>query len=206
MKKIDLNTYNRKEIYEHFSNVDHPFYSITMPIDVTNLYNYSKKNKYSFYHLMVWLVSKTMNNLDNFKLRIINNELYLLDKVNPSFTHMNKGEEIFKIITVLYSDDFNKFDLESKELESTQKTLFSKSDTDDLIFISCLPWLDFTALTNERSLDINDAIPRVAWGKYYNENDKLFIHLSLDVNHRTIDGYHIGLFKEELDKQISLLK
>ena len=76
---------------------------------------------------------------------------------------------------------------------------------DDLIFLSCLPWLDLTALTNERNFDPDDAIPRLAWGKYVRREGRLELGYSGEVNHRFIDGLHIGRFAERLQALIEAL-
>ena len=48
-------------------------------------------------------------------------------------------------------------------------------------------------------------MPRLAWGRWYEENDRLWVHLSVEVNHRLIDGLHIGQMKEALDREIAAL-
>ena len=75
----------------------------------------------------------------------------------------------------------------------------------DMIFFSCVPWLDITALTNERDLDVDDAIPRIAWGKFTEENGRETLGLSIEVNHRFIDGLHIGQFAQELERMMEQL-
>ena len=74
-----------------------------------------------------------------------------------------------------------------------------------MIFFSCLPWLDVTSLTNERNLDPDDAVPRIAWGKFVQENGRWMLGMSLEVNHRFIDGVHIGQFAKELEKLMEAL-
>ena len=74
-----------------------------------------------------------------------------------------------------------------------------------MIFFSCLPWVDVTALTNERDFDADDAIPRIAWGKFVEENGRWMLGLSLEVNHRFIDGLHIGQFVKALEKSMEEL-
>ena len=86
-----------------------------------------------------------------------------------------------------------------------QTAFLQGEDTDSLIYFSCTPWFDFTALTNEHSLDRDDTVPRLAWGRWYEENDRLWVHLSVEVNHRLIDGLHIGQMKEVLDREIAAL-
>lgn len=45
MHFIGQKNWNRKEIYDNFSKLDYPFYSVTIPIDVTNVKKLSKKIK-----------------------------------------------------------------------------------------------------------------------------------------------------------------
>lgn len=49
------------------------------------------------------------------------------------------------------------------------------------------------------------ASPRVAWGRYVEENGRKTLGLSLEVSHRLIDGLHIGRFAQELERLISEL-
>lgn len=65
-------------------------------------------------------------------------------------------------------------------------------ETDQLIYYFCLPWMDMTAMTNERDLAAPEArdesIPHIAWGKYMVRGDRLELGISIEVNHRLIDG------------------
>ena len=69
----------------------------------------------------------------------------------------------------------------------------------------CLPWVSLTALTNERDFDADDAIPRIVWGKYHREGERDVLGLALEVNHRLIDGLHIGRFVQDLQQRIDAL-
>ena len=51
--------------------------------------------------------------------------------------------------------------------------LDQEKETDELIYFSCTPWFDFTALTNEHKLDKDDTVPHLAWGRYYEEKGRL---------------------------------
>lgn len=60
------------------------------------------------------------------------------------------------------------------------------------IYFSCLPWMEITSLSSERVIDADDAVPRIAWGKYVRRDGRLQLCVSVDVNHRLIDGYYIA--------------
>lgn len=80
----------------------------------------------------------------------------------------------------------------------------------DVPAFSCLPWMDVTAVTNERDLSAanaqDDSIPRICWGKFTQENGRVYLGMSVEVNHRLIDGVHIGRFAEALTRRIQELR
>lgn len=210
MGKVDLNNWSRKEIFDFFSFVSNPFYMVSFKVDVTNLYKYCKENKQSFYLSMIHCCNKAMNTVKAFNYTIRDNEIYLLDKRNPSFTDKSKDDEFFKIVSVDYLEKLDEFVSNAKEVSANQKEFIDLTmEKDDLIYFTCLPEIRLTALTNEREL-INPSskdnnIPQLAWGKYEMNNDKVELTLSLEVNHRFVDGSDISLFVKELEKIISEL-
>ena len=76
---------------------------------------------------------------------------------------------------------------------------------DGLFYCSCLPWLPLTALTNERDFNADDAIPRLAWGQYTEQNGRYTLGISVEANHRLIDGLHVGQFYQALCELIDNL-
>ena len=206
MQILDKETWPRKEIYEFFSRIDYPFYSVTLPLDVTNVRAFARAQGLSFYHLLIWACTKALNRLPAFRLRIRGEDLVLLDGADPSFTSMRPGEEVFQIITLPWEAAPRAFCAHAGEKAARQATLLDQAaETDELIYFSCTPWFDFTALTNEHNFDRDDSVPRLAWGKYYEEGGRLWVHLSVEVNHRLIDGVHLGQLKQALDEEIAAL-
>ena len=71
--------------------------------------------------------------------------------------------------------------------------------------MSCTPWFDLTGCTNERDFDKDDNIPRITWGRYAEANGRKTLGMSVEVNHRFIDGLHLGKFYEKLQADIDAL-
>ena len=65
-----------------------------------------------------------------------------------------------------------------------------------------MPWVDFLTVTNEMNIDRDDSIPRVSWGRFVPEGDRLRLTVALQVNHRLIDGVHIGKFADLLQSRL----
>ncbi len=209
-KLIDFNTWERKDIFRMFNAMSNPFYAVTFRQDITRLYNYVKKNGISFYYSLCWVCAKAINEVEEFKLNINGDNIEILERRYPSFTDLKKGSNAFYIVTI--KDDLSLIDFckIAKEKSALQDVFIDKSaESDDLIYFSCLPWVDITSLTNERDLltqkSRDDSIPRIAWGKYTIDGDKVSIGISIEVNHKLIDGLHIGLFAQNLTRIIEEL-
>ena len=144
-QKIDPAQWPRSESFAFFSSLDQPFYSVCFRVDVTALHAYTKANGLSFYHSMVWLVTQAVNETENLRYTLRGGEVYLLPARTPSFTELKKGSEQFRILTVPWDPSLPAFCRAAKE-KSERQTAFleSASETDDLVYLSCLPWFDFT--------------------------------------------------------------
>lgn len=206
MTPIDYNSWQRREIFEFFSAVSDPFYSVSFRLDVTRLYNYVKPRGLSFYYALVFLVTEAVNSVEALRVAMDGGKPVLLENRKPSFTDMKKGSEVFHIVTMPTGDSLEDFCAAAAEKSRNQQVLISaEEETQELLYISCLPWVDMTALTNERDFDRDDSIPRVAWGKYTEENGRKTLCVSIELNHRFADGVHIGMFARELERLMAEL-
>ena len=207
MELVDLETWPRREIFEFFSPISNPFYSVTFRLDVTGLHRYTKERGLSFYHSLIWLSTRALRRVDAFSYAVSEGRVVKLTGRRPSFTHLKPGSEQFQIVTMPCEGSLADFCAAAKaRCEGQDFFLDAAGEGIDMIFFSCLPWVDVTALTNERNLDVDDAIPRIAWGKFVEENGRKTLGFSLEVNHRFIDGLHIGLFAKELEKLMEKLE
>ena len=210
MDRFDGSTWNRRDAYDFFSHISNPFYMVTFRQDVTNLYRFTKDNGLSFYYGMIWACTEAINRVDAFRIAVRGGEPVRLPGRNPSFTDLKPGAEQFHIVTLERNESIRAF-CEEAATRSREQTCFidPTAESDGLIYFSCLPWVELTALTNERDLSApgaaDDSIPRIAWGRYAEENGRKILGLSLEVNHRLIDGVHIGRFAEHLTACIDAL-
>lgn len=201
MVTVDLASWPRREIFEFFSPISNPFYAVSFRLDVTKLRAFTKTRGLSFYHSLIWLCTRAMAQVEAFSYAVADGQVVRLSSRRPSFTHLPKGSEQFQIVTLPCEGSLEDFCAAAKEKAEAQDFFIDlKGEGIDMIFFSCLPWLDVTGLTNERELDRDDAVPRIAWGKFVEENGRWMLGMSLEVNHRFIDGLHIGLFVKELEK------
>ena len=202
---VDRAAWPRRELFDFFSPMSQPFFSVTFRQDVTRLYQFAKENRLSFYHSLVYLCTRAVNGVEAFRYALRGEDLVLFDQRIPSFTDLKPGAEQFRIVTLPMEEDIRAFCAAARAKSAAQTTFLDQEDSLDLIYFTCLPWVELTALTNERAFDPDDAVPRIAWGKYAQEGDRKGLHISLELNHRFVDGLHVGRFHEGLAALIEAL-
>lgn len=206
MREICMENWDRREIYDFFSPLSNPFYAVSFRLDVSRLYAYAKARGLSFYCAMIYLVTGAVNDTEAFLYTIRGGKPVLLDRREPSFTARRPGEKYFHIVTTPCRGTLEEFCAEAAEKAARQEFFIDPaSESDALLYLSCLPQVDLTALTNERDMDPDDAIPRIAWGKFTEENGRRTLGVSVEVNHRFVDGSDIGAFAGLLEKRIAAL-
>ena len=199
---VDKAAWPRRELFGFFSSMSQPFYSVTFKQDVTGLCQFTRENRLSFYYSLVYLATQAVNQVEAFRYALRGKDLVLFDRRIPSFTDLHPGAESFHIVTLPLEEDIRAFCAAAKAKSAAQTAFLDQEDSLDLIYFTCLPWVEMTAVTNERDFDPDDAVPRIAWGKYAQEGDRKVLHISLELNHRFVDGLHVGRFHEALSALI----
>ena len=81
MKQIDLNNWERKQLFEHFKGFKDPYFGIVFPVNVTKAYHFSKENNISFFAKYLHACIKAINSVDNLKYRIENYKVVEYDVI-----------------------------------------------------------------------------------------------------------------------------
>ena len=139
---IDVETWPRRDAYALFSRGYLPFYAVTTPLDVTSLWAFTKKEGLSFYRAMVYIVSRAMNELEPFRLRIRPEGIAVCETVSPSYATAGEGTFGISDVDYLPGEDMAAFCRRALEKEARQKERMEVEDfnRDDLIFLSSTPW------------------------------------------------------------------
>lgn len=209
MKEIDVLNLDRKKTYEWFNSFSNPTYGVNVRIDVSNVVRYSKENNISFFILFLYLITKSMNEVKEMRMRFVGGKPVIFESINPAVTVMTKNE-VFENVNLNYYEEFNKFYNEGKKLideakneEVLKKTSYNECNRWDYYYITCLPWLDFNSVTHPIPLDKSSlSVPRICWGKYILENNKYMMSLNITVSHTFVDGFHLYKVIRNLEENV----
>jgi chloramphenicol O-acetyltransferase type A len=204
-QKIDLATWNRKEHFEFFSTFEEPFFGITTPIEMTIAYEKAKAMQIPFFVYYLHKTIAAVNQVENFRYRIEENEVVLYNEIDASATIMREDKTFGFSFMKFHSniDEFTK--IAETEIERIQVTpgLFTREFPTNIIHFSAIPWINFTSLTHSRSYTLPDSCPKVSWGKLMEENGKKTMSMAVMAHHGLVDGYHMGLFVEALQTELN---
>lgn len=205
MKIIDIGTWKRRDHFHLYNRLKYPYLDITANVDVTRLIPWIKVNGFSVFATIAYLTSRAANEISELRLRIRGNQVVEHEVVNSSFTVLST-DETFGFATIDYAKEFLIFHqriLDGIASTRANPSIHDNPDRDDLIFLTTMTWISFTQLSNPLPLDPPDSFPRIAWGKFFEQNGNQMMPLSLCANHALVDGYHIGQFYEYIQDTIA---
>ncbi|WP_400207940.1 CatA-like O-acetyltransferase [Candidatus Methanomassiliicoccus intestinalis] len=203
-RKIDIANWPRKSYYEFFINNHDEGFSITADVDISLLLKQTKAEGLKFYPSFIYATSHVLNKYDDFKLGLHDGELVCWDKIVPSYPIFHDDSKLFSCLWVDYFEDFKKFYL--NYLDNTERFknctgFYGQPDEPENCYIlSNIPWVSFKNLSIFNHYADYNYFPRVICGKYYTVNEKTLLPISVSVQHATCDGYHIGVFFDEMQK------
>lgn len=204
-KKLDLTTWNRKEHFDFFKNFEEPFFGLVATVDCTKAYNNAKLAGVPFFIYYLHKTLVAVNNIESFRYRINGDDVVIYDRIDASSTIL-RDDHSFGFSFIEFNPDIQTFTtIAQTEIERVRNTsgLFTREfNMDNLIHFSSIPWVNFTSLSHARSFTFPDSCPKISFGKMTLTDEKREMPVSVHIHHGLADGYHVGLFFEELQKQL----
>jgi len=198
MQPIDLDNWPRKQHFELFKHFSQPYFNVCVRLDAQALYDYCKTNQYSFFQAYVYCTLKACHEYDSIMLRIIDSKPWLLNSVRASVVELAENDT-FVFSYFNSTGEFKEFAEHASDVSTKAKLqpLFSDAFAQtegqaDLIHISVLPWLNFSAFSHAFSEGESLGIPKFVFGQFDKHTGTM--PLAIDVHHSLMDGLHVAKF------------
>lgn len=201
-KELAIDSWERKDHFNFFKGFEEPFFGVTVDLDCTHAYAYSKENGVSFFLYYLHKSLKAANKIELFKYRIIDDKVMVFDKVNASPT-IGRPNGTFAFGGMEYFEDFAEFEKSAKEvIEVVQNStgLFPTGGGDNVIHYSSLPWIKFTSMSHARNFSNEDSCPKISFGKMTENAGRREMPVSIHVHHALMDGLHVGEYIDEFQR------
>ena len=211
---IKFENWNRKELYEHYYGYQLTF---TLQVDITDLYNYIKKENKKFYPIISWVITKTVNDDSDFRFMIRNGQIGYMDKLGTNFTVVRDSDPtLFTHGVTPYYDDvekyYSEFQKNKKLAEAGNSLYYNASASENCVDISTTPLISFESLSLNipsnfyGNKDKAKLSPFTCVGKYKVEGDKVILPVCTNFHHCVNDGHHIQKFFALLQKNLDIFK
>lgn len=201
---VDMKKWERKNEYFYFTKINPEVFSVTVQTDVTETYNYAKKNNIKFSSLLMYMITKAVNGIEQFRYGWQHGKLVKYDVVHPSFPLFNKETQNCRILQLTKKDSFSDFNDDYCKISACpdvqdndfKKNIFTVSMEHRIHFTSFSFSIDVTSPTPNLS-------PSIITGKYVEKDGRLIMPFSLTVNHIVADGYHASLLFDKVQEYLS---
>lgn len=210
MRRIDPTSWPRASTYLHYRSMGAPHLGITADVDVTAVLKRSKDEESSFFAVMMHMLIGAANEVPQLRQRIREEDnadiVVEHSHVDPAFTVAVDGG-MFNFATVPFERDPRAFAAAVAEVSASQRGNPNlqpfEGRRDDVIYMSCLPWMHFTSISHPVHTDQPDSVPRIAWGRYTGVGDRVHLPVNIQVHHALVDGGHLGAFYAALRARLS---
>ena len=202
-RKLDMSCYPRKAHFQYFCSMAYPYAGMTVNVDVTKLAERAKAAKESFFLHMLYAAGNAANQVQSFRQRIVENEIWEYDACKTSHTVL-KPDDTYAYCQADPVLPFPQFLRETATRQPAVRENGGLDEAEDPLayyFISCVPWISYTDVTQPVP-NPPDSNPRIVWGKYFQQADRLLMPVTVLVNHALVDGRQIADFYQALDVQI----
>lgn len=200
MKRIDLDNYNRKELFNSFKDREVPYFSTTCNIEIQNLKKFVKLRSISFFVSLSYIISVSVNRIPQLRHRIIDGELYEFKIVDPGYTVL-LDDETFSFCDSKFFEDFDTYYeyaiARIKEVKNRPDQ--NNAEKNHMFFITSIPWFSFTSFIHPY-YKLYGSIPIITIGKYFEQGDSWLIPIAMQVHHGVVDGFHVGKFYDCIEE------
>jgi len=193
---INRENWTRAGQFDLFRTYDRPHFAVTHRLSVHNLLSTQKPKGVSPYRACLFAIGAGIHGVEELKTRFRDDVVVRHDAIELSMTVPKTGGG-FSYAYVPFHADFATFDRTAQHLieEAANSPLSPNTgQRDDLAYLSCMPWLDYSSINNAMP-HARDCIPRVSWGKFVLDPDQVWrMSMTLEVHHAIVDGEHVAAY------------
>ena len=205
---VDMEKWERREIFRYFSQMAPTGYSVTVELDITRLRQRLRERGLRFFPAYLWLVTRALNEQPEFRTAVQGEAVGWYNTLTPLYAVFHPQSKTFSLMWTEYDDDFDAFYrdfLRDEAAYGENKGLLAKPEPPppNAYTVSCVPWVAFRHFAvHSYGAAKPYYFPSVEAGKYYEREERLLLPLSLTCHHAAADGWHVSRFLRRLQRDM----
>lgn len=202
---VDMDKWPRAAQFHFFRSYERPHYATTVRVSVTNLMAARRSRGLSPFRHTIWAIGRGLHAVPELCMRFKDDRVtrYRHLLLSPTIP-LDNGD--FRYTYLAWNPDRTRFDRHAAEkiAEVRDGTPLNANDgsIEDVAYLSCMPWLDYTSLDNALP-GPDDCIPRVTWGKIVKTANGHEMAMTLQVHHALVDGRQVAMFFAETEEALA---
>lgn len=202
---LDVANWSRRELFEFFIGYTNPYFNVCARVDVAKLVAFVRDRSLRISLALHYFALRAANEIEPFRYRLKDEKVAVYDVVNGGTTVLLPNES-FAYAYFDYQVDFERFVSEMGRAVDEIRTgngPLKPTMRDDVIYHTTLPWISFTSFAHARTPGRGDSIPRIVFGKFAQEGERLMMPISVEVHHALMDGIHVGRYLARLEEGLA---
>ena len=203
---LDMASYPRRAHFDYFRAFAYPYVGITNQVDITDFLKRLKARGAPFFLAFVYCATRAANAVPELRRRIDGEGIREYESCPGSVT-LALPDESYCYCTLDCRADFESWlpaAQAAKDAALSAANAEDGEDVDSLLFLSSIPWMSYTALTQPVPGPA-DSNPRITWGRWHEEGARTLLPVTLLCNHALVDGRHIAAFFDALGREMDAL-
>jgi chloramphenicol O-acetyltransferase len=201
----------RRDRFALFDSMDSAAVNLCFPLELPDFRPWCKAQDLAPFHVLLCAVLRSVLKVENFRYRMLEGEVFRIDRLVPSFTVVNQHNDL-NFAQFAWTDDLREFVARGiaareeagsmTELNLKYRTM-SPREAKEQVFITCIPWLAFTSIQHPSASLAHPDIPSFAWGKFRDAGGgRLELPFSVQAHHGFVDGFHIHQLAERIAAEL----
>ena len=203
--RIDLDTWERRALFELFNGYSEPYHGVCLRVDCTETFDYAKDRRMSVFLSLLHRSLLAANKTENFKLRVVDGAVWAYETIHGG-SAVGRPDGTIGFAHYAYKPQLMEFVRKASiEMERVRgRSDLERYDGQNIIRYSVLPWFDFTSLSHARDFVGRDSAPKITFGKITEAGGRRTMPVSIHVHHGLADGSHVAEFVEHLEQCLAM--
>lgn len=201
---IDPATWPRASAFRFFSEFEDPFFNMTAVVDVTAADDLCRNEGLSFALSCLFCSQKAVNGIDEFRTRLRDGRIVRYERIDATQTILLEDEN-FGFCYFPWRGNIREFNDSGRKAVEKYKRLATfdvESGRIDLVYYSVIPWVSFTSFKHATRRDRTQTVPRIVFGRKFEDGGAVKMPVSVEANHAIMDGIHVGRYFEKLQRNL----
>lgn len=203
----------RRDRFALFDRMDSPAVNLCFTMHLPEFRPWCKEQGLGPFHVLLCAVLRAILQVENFRYRVLEGEVIEIDRLHPSYTVVNQHFDL-NFAQFDWSDDVREFVARSHAAGRAAGAMealngnyagMSAREASEQVFVTCMPWLDFTSIQHPMASLAAPDIPSLAWGRFRSTPSGLQLPFSVQAHHGFVDGYHIHLLAQRIAAELEAI-